>query len=64
MAYTTTRVIYAAVKLELTDPIGDDGESAQEFAQKLKVEPAALYRSCACSQAAACCAKMTVTGFT
>jgi DNA-binding IclR family transcriptional regulator len=44
MGYIPTRVIYAAAKLELTDHIGDDGASAQDLAQKLKVDPAALYR--------------------
>jgi hypothetical protein len=44
MGYVPTRVIYAAVKLELTDHIGDDGASAQDLEQKLKVDPAALYR--------------------
>ena len=44
MGYIPTRVIYAAAKLELTDHIGDDGASAQELAQKLNVDPAALYR--------------------
>jgi DNA-binding IclR family transcriptional regulator len=39
-----TRVTYAAVKLELTDPIGGDGASAQDLEQKLKVDLAALYR--------------------
>ncbi len=44
MGYIPTRVIYAAAKLELTDHIGDDGASAQELAQKLSVDAAALYR--------------------
>jgi ubiquinone/menaquinone biosynthesis C-methylase UbiE len=44
MGYIPTRVIYAAAKLELTDQIGHDGATAQELAQKLKVEPTALYR--------------------
>lgn len=44
MGYIPTRVIYAAAKLELTDYIGDDGASAQDLAQKLKVDAAALYR--------------------
>jgi hypothetical protein len=44
MGYIPTRVIYVAVKLELTDHIGDDGASAQDLAQKLKVDRAALYR--------------------
>jgi hypothetical protein len=44
MGYIPTRVIYVAAKLELTDHIGDDGASAQDLAQKLKVDPAALYR--------------------
>jgi DNA-binding IclR family transcriptional regulator len=43
MDYTPTRVIYAAVKLELTDPIGDDGASAQDLEHKLKFDPAGLY---------------------
>ena len=38
------RLIYVAAKLELTDHIGDDGAGAQDLAQKLKVDPAALYR--------------------
>ena len=44
MSYIPTRVIYVAVKLELTDHIDDDGASAQDLAQKLKVDPPALYR--------------------
>lgn len=44
MEYIPTRVIYAAAKLELTDHIGDDGASAQDLAQKLKVDSVALYR--------------------
>jgi hypothetical protein len=44
MGYIPTRVIYVAAKLELTDHIGDDGASAQDLVQKLKVDPAALYR--------------------
>jgi hypothetical protein len=44
MGYIPTRVIYVAAKLELPDHIGDDGASAQELAQKLKVDAAALYR--------------------
>ena len=44
MGYIPTRVIYVAAKLELTDHIGDDGASAQDLAQKLKVDPASLYR--------------------
>lgn len=44
MSYIPTRVIYAAVKLELTDHIGDEGTSTQDLAQKLKVDSAALYR--------------------
>jgi O-methyltransferase domain/Dimerisation domain len=44
MGYIPTRVIYVAAKLELTDHIGKNGASAQDLAQKLKVDPAALYR--------------------
>ena len=44
MWYIPTRVIYAAAKLELADHIGDDGASVQDLAQKLKVDPVALYR--------------------
>ena len=44
MGYITTRVIYAAAKLELADNIGDDGASAQDLAQKLNVDAPALYR--------------------
>ena len=44
MGYIPTRVIYAAAKLEITDHIGDDGATSAELAEKLKVEPAALYR--------------------
>ncbi len=44
MSYIPTRVIYVAAKLGLADHIGDDGASAQDLAQKLKVDPAALYR--------------------
>ena len=44
MGYIPTRVIYVAAKLELTDHIGDEGASAQDLAQTLKVDPAALYR--------------------
>jgi hypothetical protein len=44
MGYIPTRVIYVAAKLELTDHICDDGASAQDVAQKLEVDPAALYR--------------------
>ena len=62
MSYIPTRVIYVAAKLELTDHIGDDGASAQDLAQKLEVDPAALYRVMRGSQALACCAKITVTG--
>ena len=42
--YIPTRLIYVAAKLELTDHIGDDGASAQDVAQNLKVDPEALYR--------------------
>lgn len=42
--YIPTRVIYVAAKLELTDHIRDGGACAQDLAQKLKVDPAALYR--------------------
>ena len=62
--YIPTRVIYVAAKLELTDHIGDDGASAQDVAQKLKVDPAALYRVMRVSQASACCARMSMTGST
>ena len=44
MGYIPTRVIYVAAKLELTDHVGDDGASAPDLAQRLKVNPAALYR--------------------
>ena len=44
MGYIPTRVIYVAAKLELTDHIRDGGACAQDLAQKLKVDPAALYR--------------------
>jgi SAM-dependent methyltransferase len=44
MGYIPTRVIYVAAKLELADHIGDDGASARDLAQKLKVDAAALYR--------------------
>ncbi len=44
MGYIPTRVIYVAAKLELADQIGDRGERAQDLAQKLKVDAAALYR--------------------
>ena len=44
MEYIPTRVIYAAAKLELADNIGDEGASAEDLAQKLKVDPPALYR--------------------
>jgi hypothetical protein len=44
MGYIPTRVIYVAAKLELTDNIGNDGASAQDLAEKLKVNAAALYR--------------------
>lgn len=44
MGYIPTRVIYAAAKLELADHIDDAGASAQELAQKLNVDAAALYR--------------------
>lgn len=44
MGYIPTRVIYAAAKLELTDHMGPDGARAEDLAQKLKVDPAALYR--------------------
>jgi hypothetical protein len=44
MGYIPTRVIYAAAKLELTDHIGDDGASAPDLAQKLEVDPGALFR--------------------
>ena len=37
-------MIYVAAKLELADHIGDDGASAQDLAQKLELDPAALYR--------------------
>ena len=44
MGYISTRVIYAAAKLELTDHIGDEGASARDLAHKLKVDAPALYR--------------------
>jgi SAM-dependent methyltransferase len=44
MGYIPTRVIYAAAKLELADHIGEDGASAQELAQHLNLDVAALYR--------------------
>jgi hypothetical protein len=44
MGYIPTRVIYVAAKLELADHIGDDGASARDLAQKLKVDATALYR--------------------
>ena len=44
MSYIPTRVIYAAAKLELTDHIDDEGSSAEDLAQKIKLDPAALYR--------------------
>jgi hypothetical protein len=44
MGYIPTRVIYVAAKLELADHIDGDGASVQDLAQKLKVDPAALYR--------------------
>ncbi len=44
MGYIPTRVIYVAAKLELADHIGDGGASAQELAQELTVDAAALYR--------------------
>ena len=44
MGYIPTRVIYVAAKLELTDHVGDGGASAQDLAEKLKVDAAALYR--------------------
>lgn len=44
MGYIPTRVIYVAAKLELADHIGDGGARAQDLAQKLNVNPAALYR--------------------
>ncbi len=43
-SYIPTRVIYAAAKLELADHIGNDGANAQDLAQKLKLDAAALYR--------------------
>lgn len=44
MGYIPTRVIYAAAKLELTDHIGADGARAQDLAEKLRIDAAALYR--------------------
>jgi hypothetical protein len=44
MGYIPTRVIYVAAKLELTDHIGADGARAQDLAEKLKIDPAALFR--------------------
>ena len=44
MGYIPSRVIYVAAKLELADYIGDEGASARDLAQKLKVNAAALYR--------------------
>jgi O-methyltransferase domain/Dimerisation domain len=44
MGYIPTRVIYAAAKLGIADHIGNDGASAQELAQELNVDAAALYR--------------------
>ncbi|MGB7949965.1 MAG: hypothetical protein WCH75_19955 [Candidatus Binatia bacterium] len=44
MGYIPTRVIYVAAKLGIADHIGDDGASAQELAQILNVDAAALYR--------------------
>jgi hypothetical protein len=44
MGYIPTRVIYAAAKLGLADHIGDDGATAEDLAQKIKADSAALYR--------------------
>ena len=44
MGYIPTRVIYVAAKLGLADHIRDDGATAQDLAQTLKVHPDALYR--------------------
>ena len=64
IGYISTQVIYVAAKLEVSDHIGDDGASTQDLAQKLKVDPEALYRVMRCSRALACCAKITMTGST
>ncbi len=42
--YIPTRVIYVAAKLGIADHISDDGASAQDLAQRLNVNPGALYR--------------------
>jgi len=44
MGYIPTRVMYVAAKLGIADHVGDEGASAQDLAQKLDVDPAALYR--------------------
>jgi len=44
MGYIPSRVIYAAAKLELVDHIGKDGANAQDLAQRLNLDTAALYR--------------------
>jgi len=44
MGFIPTRVLYVAVKLGIADKIDDEGTSAQDLAQKLNVNPGALYR--------------------
>jgi hypothetical protein len=44
MAYIPSMVIFAAARLELADHIGDAGARAEDLAQKIKVDAAALYR--------------------
>ncbi len=61
MGYIPTRVIYAAAKLELVDHIGKDGASAQDLAQRLNVDTAALYRVMRVLAGLGYCTKTTMT---
>ncbi|HXV79883.1 MAG TPA: methyltransferase dimerization domain-containing protein [Candidatus Binatia bacterium] len=44
MGYIPSMVIFAAARLELADHIGDAGARAEDLAQKIKADAAALYR--------------------
>jgi hypothetical protein len=63
MSYIPTRVIYVAAKLGLADHIGDD-VVRKTSRRNSKSIPQPCIVSCACSQALACCAKITMTGST
>ena len=44
MGYIPSMVIFAAARLELADHIGESGATAEELAQKIKVDAASLHR--------------------